>query len=99
MPKIKKTKILILATDGFEHSELEVPLKKLREAAQLGHVAAPKSRKSKDAIKVWKDGNWGSDVKVDIEVSDASPSFYDAIVLPGRQINPDKRRVDKDPWC
>jgi putative intracellular protease/amidase len=34
-----------------------------------------------------------------MEVSDASPSFYDAIVLPGGQINPDKLRVDKDPWC
>ena len=95
MPKIKNAKILILATDGFEQSELDVPLKKLRDVAQVVHVAAPKSRKAEEAITGWKDGNWGDDVKVDVEVSDASASFYDAIVLPGGQINPDKLRADK----
>jgi len=95
VPKIKNAKILILATDGFEQSELEVPLKKLRDVAQVVHVAAPKSRKSKGAITGWKEGNWGDEIKVDVEISDASPAFYDAIVLPGGQINPDKLRTDE----
>ena len=92
MPKIKNAKILILATDGFEQSELEVPLNKLRSVAQLVHVAAPKERKFKDAIAGWKDNDWGANVPVDAELADVSPSFYDALVLPGGQMNPDSLR-------
>jgi protease I len=92
VPKIKNAKILILATDGFEQSELEVPLNKLRSVAQLVHVTAPKERKFKDAITGWKDNDWGEDVPVDAELSDVSPSFYDALVLPGGQMNPDSLR-------
>lgn len=96
MPKISKAKVLILATDGFEQSELEVPRDKLKEAGALVHVAAPKSRKEKDAIKGWKDKDWGAPVKVDRELADASESFYDALVLPGGQINPDLLRGDEE---
>lgn len=96
MPKISKAKILILATDGFEQSELEVPRQKLKEAGALVHVAAPKSRKDKETIKGWKDKDWGEPVKVDRELADASESFYDALVLPGGQINPDLLRGDKE---
>lgn len=96
MPKIKNAKIIILATDGFEQSELQVPHKRLREAGALVHVVAPKSRKSQDTIRGWKDGDWGDEVEVDSEISDVSTSFYDAIVLPGGQINPDKLRGDED---
>ena len=94
--KIKNAKILILATDGFEQSELEVPREKLKEAGALVHVAAPKDRKDKKGITGWKDGNWGKPVEVDRELADASESFYDAIVLPGGVINPDKLRANKE---
>lgn len=96
MPKISKAKILILATDGFEQSELEVPRDKLKEAGALVHVAAPKSRKSKGEITGWKGKDWGKPVKVDRDLTDASESFYDALVLPGGQINPDLLRGDPD---
>ena len=96
MPKISKAKILILATDGFEQSELEVPRDKLKEAGALVHVAAPKSRKSKEEIKGWRGKDWGEPVKVDRELADASESFYDALVLPGGQINPDLLRGDEE---
>jgi len=94
--KIKNAKILILATDGFEQSELEVPREKLKEAGALVHVAAPKDRKDKKSIKGWKDGDWGKPVEVDRELADASESFYDALVLPGGVISPDKLRADKE---
>jgi protease I len=93
--KIKNAKILILATDGFEQSELEVPRETLREAGALVHVAAPKSRKDQKGIIGWKDGDWGTAVEVDRELADASESFYDALVLPGGVINPDKLRTDE----
>jgi len=92
MPKIKNAKILILATDGFEQSELQVPLEKLRAVAQLVHVAAPKERKNKDTITGWQNHDWGKPVKVDVELADASTSLYDALVLPGGQMNPDSLR-------
>ena len=92
MPKISKAKILILATDGFEQSELEVPRAKLKEAGALVHVVAPKQRKNEKEILGWKDKDWGPGVPVDRELADASESFYDALVLPGGQMNPDSLR-------
>ena len=92
MVKINKAKILILAADGFEQSELEVPLNKLRETGALVHVAAPPERKDTASIVGWKDKDWGTAVPVDTELSDASANFYDALVLPGGQMNPDTLR-------
>lgn len=92
MPKISKAKILILATDGFEQSELEVPRAKLKEVGALVHVVAPKTRKDKKEIRGWKDKDWGPGVAIDRELADASESFYDALVLPGGQMNPDTLR-------
>ena len=94
--KINNAKILILATDGFEQSELEVPREKLKEAGALVHVVAPKERKDDKTITGWKNGNWGDAVEVDRELADATESFYDAIVLPGGVINPDKLRTSKE---
>lgn len=96
MPKIKNAKILILATDGFEQSELEVPREKLKAAAQLVHVAAPKSRKEKTSIIGWKDHDWGKPVDVDADLSEVSSSFYDALVLPGGLMSPDSLRQNPD---
>jgi protease I len=92
MPKIKNAKILIIATDGFEQSELEVPRQKLSAVAQIVHVAAPKERKNKESITGWKNHDWGEPVPVDAELSEVSTSFYDALVLPGGQMNPDSLR-------
>lgn len=96
MPKIKNAKILILATDGFEQSELEVPRDKLKAVAQLVHVVAPKERKDKATITGWQGKDWGKPVDVDSELSEVSANFYDAIVLPGGQMNPDSLRQNKD---
>lgn len=96
MPKIKNAKILILATDGFEQSELEVPREKLKAVAQLIHVAAQKQRKAKGSILGWKDHDWGKPVPVDVELSEASTSLYYAIVLPGGQMNPDTLRKNPE---
>lgn len=92
MPKINESKILILATDGFEKSELFVPLQKLKDAGADLVVAAPEKR----AIKSWDGGDWGETIEADIAVADADVSQFDAIVLPGGQINPDLLRVDTD---
>lgn len=94
MPDIKQAKILIMATDGFEQSELMVPQEKLSEAGATVEVAAPKSRMKSGKIYGWNEADWGKTVAVDKDLEDVNPAEYDALVLPGGQINPDKLRVE-----
>ncbi len=90
--ELKGKRILILATNGFEQSELEVPRDKLKAAGATVDVVSPEAGE----IKGWDNKNWGSSVKVDKKLSDAKVADYDAIVLPGGQMNPDILRVNKD---
>jgi protease I len=92
MPAIAKSRIAILATNGFEQSELEVPLQKLREAGATVEVVSPEAGE----ITGWDEKDWGSAVPVDRELADINPADYDALVLPGGQINPDILRVDEN---
>jgi len=81
-----------LATDGFEESELTVPLERLREAGATVHVIAPEPGK----IRGWSGGDWGSEVPVDRTIEESNPDDYDALVLPGGVMNPDKLRMRQD---
>lgn len=92
MPAIKDSRIIILATNGFEQSELEVPLRELRDAGARVDVVSIKEGE----ITGWDKSDWGSAVKVDRTLADADIGEYDALVLPGGQINPDLLRVEKD---
>jgi protease I len=83
-------KIAILATDGFEQSELIEPQRALKNAGATVHVVSPKS----GAIRGWNKADWGDEVPVDVELSQARPEDYDGLVLPGGQINPDKLRLE-----
>src|SRR6476660_8426673 len=89
--KLEGKTIAILATDGFEHSELFEPMKALKEAGAKVEIVSLKTGE----IKSWKDKNWGESLKVDKAVSDVDADSYDALVLPGGVINPDKLRADK----
>ncbi len=84
-------RIAILATDGFEQSELVDPRRILKDAGHEVEVIAPKS----GSIKGWKDGDWGEAVDVDIALADADATRYQALVLPGGVINPDKLRGEE----
>jgi protease I len=83
-------KILILATNGFEQSELEVPRDRLQAAGATVHVVSPE----KGEIKGWDKKDWGRPVTVDRGLDEVKADDYDAIVLPGGQINPDLLRVN-----
>ncbi|MBA4788860.1 MAG: type 1 glutamine amidotransferase domain-containing protein [Pseudomonadota bacterium] len=85
-------RIAILATNGFEQSELETPLERLRAAGAEVHVVSPESGQ----IKGWDKKDWGRPVKVDRLLSETREGDYDAIVLPGGQINPDVLRANPD---
>jgi protease I len=88
MNELAGKNILILATNGFEQSELEVPQAKLKEAGATVHVASPESGE----IKGWDKKDWGRAVKVDKALDAVDVAAYDAIVLPGGQMNPDTLR-------
>jgi len=92
MAQLSDVTIAILATDGFEQSELEKPKAALEEAGATVHVVSPES----GSIKGWDQDDWGDEVAVDTTLADADPADYDALVLPGGQINPDKLRVNAD---
>ena len=89
--QLQGKRIAILATHGFEQSELEVPLAKLKEAGAEVHVVSPESGE----INGWDKKDWGRPVKVDRPLADVSADDYDALVLPGGQINPDLLRVEE----
>ncbi|MSU90540.1 DJ-1/PfpI/YhbO family deglycase/protease [Rhodobacteraceae bacterium 2CG4] len=91
MPDITDTSILIMTTHGFEQSELFTPLERLREAGATVHVATPDGKPAKG----WDKDDWGRTVDADLKIEDASPEDYDALVLPGGQINPDLLRADE----
>ncbi|MCX2724523.1 type 1 glutamine amidotransferase domain-containing protein [Roseibium salinum] len=91
MTKITDAKIVIIATHGFEQSELEVPLEKLRAQGAEVHVASPDG----SPIIGWNNKDWGDSVKADLKIEDIAVNDYIAVVLPGGQINPDLLRVDK----
>jgi protease I len=82
--------IAILATDGFEQSELTEPQQALKSAGATVHVVSPQGRE----IRGWDETDWGEKVAVDVELKDARPEDYDGLVLPGGQINPDKLRLE-----
>jgi protease I len=84
-------KVAILATDGFEESELKSPKEHIEKEGWTAHIVSLKSGK----IKSWADGNWGDEYPVDKTLSEVSASDYDALMLPGGVINPDKLRVDE----
>lgn len=92
MTDMKNAKIAILATDGYEKSELMEPKRQLAEAGATVVVISPEN----GSIKSWDDGNWGESVDVDLSLADAKATDFDALVLPGGQINPDVLRMNDD---
>lgn len=84
-------RVLIIATDGFEQSELMGPKSRLEEDGFETTVASLEEGE----IKGWEDGNWGDSVNVDMLVEDVNAGDFDALLLPGGQINPDVLRMNE----
>ena len=83
-------KIAILATDGFEQSELLDPRNALDQAGATTEVISPKTGE----IKGWNHTEWGKPVKVDKALAQANAEDYAALVLPGGVMNPDHLRME-----
>ncbi|MBW8241818.1 type 1 glutamine amidotransferase [Muricauda oceani] len=87
--KLKEKRIAILATDGFEQSELFEPLEKLKSEGATVDIISDKEGE----IKSWNKTDWGKSIKVDKTVDSAHILDYDALVLPGGVMNPDTLRT------
>ncbi len=90
--ELNEKKVAILATNGFEHSELFKPKQALEEKGCDVKIISLESGN----IKSWQDGNWGEDIPVDVTVQEANAEDYDALVLPGGVINPDILRTHSE---
>ncbi len=84
-------RVAIVATDGFEQSELFEPKKALEDAGAKVDVISLKSGQ----IKGWEKKNWGQTISVDLTIEAAKPEDYDALMLPGGVMNPDKLRKEE----
>ena len=90
--KTMKKRIAILATDGFEESELKSPKEAMENEGFEVDIVSLKS----GSIKAWDEGNWSKEYKVDKTLDSVSANEYNALVLPGGVINPDKLRIEED---
>ena len=88
MSKLNNKKVAILLTDGFEEIEFTEPKKALEDAGAIVEVIAPKG----DKVKAWAKTNWGAQYEVTRTLDRAKSSDYDALMLPGGVMNPDKLR-------
>lgn len=84
-------KVMILATHGFEQSELMKPKAALEKAGVRAVVVSPEAGE----IKGWAEKNWGESVTVDNTIDEVSADDFDALLLPGGQMNPDSLRMDE----
>ena len=85
-------RIAILTETGFEQSELISPKEALEQAGYKVDIVSPQKQK----VKGWNHDHWDLELPVDKHVTDVTADEYDALILPGGVMNPDKLRVDTD---
>ncbi len=88
MNRIDNKRVAILATNGFEQSELLAPMKAIENNGGTPVIISPEA----GSIKGWNNDNWGESVEVDITLEEANANDFDALMLPGGVINPDLLR-------
>lgn len=84
-------RIAILATNGFEESELFSPKNAIENQGWKVDIISLE----KGNIKAWNKDNWGKSIQVDKTVGEARVEDYNALVLPGGVMNPDTLRTDE----
>lgn len=82
-------KVAILVANGFEQVEMTEPRKALDAHGMITKLISPEKNK----VKAWNNGNWSDEFKVDFQLDNANAADYDALLLPGGVMNPDKLRT------
>ena len=90
MATLKGKKVAILTESGFEEVELTSPKKALEDAGATVEIVSPQ----KEKVKAWAHDHWSIELPVDINVEEADPKDYDALMIPGGVLNPDKMRLN-----
>jgi protease I len=81
-------KVAILVEEGFEQVEMTQPQQALEEAGAQTFIVSPQ----KGRVKSWEHIDWGQEYAVDVQLDQARPDDYDALLLPGGVMNPDHLR-------
>src|SRR4051794_34850393 len=90
MANLNGRKIAILVTDGFEQVEMTEPRKALDQAGAKTQIVSPKN----DQVRGWKFTDWGDSFPVDLPLARCNAQDFDALLLPGGVINPDRLRIE-----
>src|SRR4051794_1686138 len=88
---LKGKKIAILVENGFEESELIKPREALDQAGARTQIVSPAGKE----VKAWRHTEWGQTLPVDVPLDSADPHQFDALLLPGGVLNPDKLRINE----
>lgn len=88
--RLQGKKVAILVENGFEQVELTEPRKALDQAGAQTSIVSPVEGR----VKGWKFTEWGDEIDVDIPLDSARAEDFDALLLPGGVINPDKLRMN-----
>ena len=90
--KLDDKKVAILVAHGFEQVELTDPKHAMEEAGAEVFIVSPEGTR----VKGWNHTNWGDEIPVDVALSEARSDDYDALVLPGGVMNPDRLRRNEE---
>ena len=89
MKALINKKVAILSENGFEEVELTSPKKALEAAGAAVHIVSMQK-----ILKAWNHDHWSIELNVDADLNETSPDDYDALMIPGGVMNPDKMRMN-----
>ena len=92
MKNLKEKRVAIITENGFEEVELTSPKKVMEDAGIKVDVISPQKNK----VKAWDKDRWSIEIPVDVNITDANADDYDALMIPGGVMNPDKMRTNED---
>lgn len=88
--KLSGKRVAILVTEGFEQEEMTEPRRALDAAGAKTLLIVPHGGQ----VKAWNHAQWGDQFKVDVPLDEARADQFDALLLPGGVMSPDKLRTD-----
>lgn len=88
--ELEGRRVAIVVENGFEEIELTQPREALERAGARTAIVSPRKGK----VRAWDKTDWGEEIDVDVDLSAASPDDYDALLLPGGVMNPDRLRMN-----
>ena len=91
MKDLTGKRVAIVVANGFEQVEMTSPREALEEAGAETYLISTEDNR----VKGWKHTDWGDTFEVDVPIDEAEPEDFDALVLPGGVMNPDKLRRDE----